>query len=84
MSQVGSNLRFSQLHPREPNHSDQSQGSKFTHTYFYIVEIACKGCGTWKLIHWNEGRQEADFSVTFPLNGEKGGNKTKRCDRLKI
>ena len=28
MSQVGSNLRLSQLHPLRPSHTDQSQGSK--------------------------------------------------------
>jgi hypothetical protein len=27
MSQVGSNLRLSQLHPLRPSHTDQSQGS---------------------------------------------------------
>ena len=30
MSQVGSNLRFSQLHPLRPIHTDQSQGSKLS------------------------------------------------------
>ena len=29
MSQVGSNLRFSRLHPLRPSHTDQSQGSNF-------------------------------------------------------
>ena len=47
MSQVGSNLRLSQLHPLRPSHTDQSQGLKLSQnhrqtdrqTEFPLVEV---------------------------------------------
>ena len=40
MSQVESNLRFSQLHPLRPSHTDQSQGSKLSLTDRQIHRIS--------------------------------------------
>ena len=43
MSQVGSNLRLSQLHPLRPSRTDQSQGLKLSQnprqTEFPLVEV---------------------------------------------
>ena len=51
MSQVGSNLRLSQLDPLRPSHTDQSQGSKLSFTESPYVEIARKSVPNLTLVY---------------------------------
>ena len=39
MSEVGSNLRLTQLHPLRHSHTDQSESSKLSFTEFPVVEV---------------------------------------------